>query len=1131
MKKNISLNKQNTSFSGEFQEETPYFSSFNAIRLFLCGFFPCVAVLSSKDADELAMEKGFGCLMEMLSLFGEGDVNDFSKGSLQGLRFVPLKRTGDSLEERLEWIEECSQCGLFYVHSSYILREMRPETLASDSNPLYTKVKKDVPLKSSIEDSEEEKVSSSAHELENALISEENGPEVSIEGLVLNENSIKDLEESNVSTSNTLQQNALKEDTVPKKKSEHSSKSSLDLSSTFDLYFRFLASLPPSSHESFSHPVACICAVSSYSPTPLKTLESLLEQRSNLSLPSYIDLGYLLIYLFIHSDSHDFEKSLQTFQTIQQTFGAHSYFIKLSSMNETEKKSWDTSTSISENSCNIFFDLPKDTRYLYNNYIKFSNGSHNLLDEDISAIRTFVKELISQSILPVMKRSIDVWNEQFTAPPKGISGKLLSISKKYFGTSISGNSYFYQNGNYDATTSSYPSSSPEAQLRKLADYAFMLHDWKFAQSIYELLKKDFFDDNAWKYYAGVQEMSIFCLLLLPMHSTKIKIETIDSMLDSSLYSYLSRCSSPFFALRCIIFASELMSLRSNKAKNNAAKWLIKILESGILGNTITALLTERIATYFASVETFGVLQYGSRHKKAAFWKILTAEAWLRIGKKRLAQQSLKDAMEKTFTNSKKLIFLNIFFCIFSYVFIIDDYQQVGMTETLIQKTDGKSFEKGCLLIEFVLNRQEFTATRLPSLYSDFSLLKDSNPEGYNANICAWKYALQEAVWANRITWRDDYLVIHCDDKLLASLYTIKYGTPLGIIETMKDAIKNKEWVLLNDFLGKKKSIYGYLFSFISSLFIWSLQGFGLLTRRSCRFNTICVIMQHVECASNSFLALVQDRTMYSEHIYSLDELVTCFSDKVLSPRILSRLDMEIIVHYLSSYKKEICTGSNGHIIKLRGKNRKSATNVTEADMLVLKLKTVRDQLQQLIQILTRNVEQFDETIKAAVKAKNKALALFHLRSKKSSESTLKKRLQALEQIKEVLCKIDEAAVNMDILNSIKGGADVLETLVKAIGGIKNVEKIMEKAKMLSCELKDIGKVLGEIDLSDISDAQIEEEFEVLLNSFTKENIKDEAANAVNHLLSHIDLTVPIPNSPLDPCAVNELSKKAIKITE
>lgn len=41
-------------------------------------------------------------------------------------------------------------------------------------------------------------------------------------------------------------------------------------------------------------------------------------------------------------------------------------------------------------------------------------------------------------------------------------------------------------------------------MRKLADYAFMLRDWKFAHSIYDLLRKDFLNDKAWMYHAGSQ---------------------------------------------------------------------------------------------------------------------------------------------------------------------------------------------------------------------------------------------------------------------------------------------------------------------------------------------------------------------------------------------------------------------------------------------------------------------------------------------------------------------------------------------------------------------------------------------------------------------------------------------------
>ncbi|KAG5518755.1 hypothetical protein PMAC_002724 [Pneumocystis sp. 'macacae'] len=442
-----------------------------------------------------------------------------------------------------------------------------------------------------------------------------------------------------------------------------------------------------------------------------------------------------------------------------------------------------------------------------------------------------------------------------------------------------------------------------------------------------------------------------------------------------------------------------------------------------------------------------------------------------------------------------------------------------------QKIDRKSFEKGCLLIEFILNCPDFTATRIPSLYSDFSALKESNPEGYKANICAWKYALQEAVWAGRITWKSDYLVIYCDSKLLASLYTTKYGTPLGMVETMEEALSSGDWMRLDCFLKKRKPIYAYLISFMSSMVTWSLQGIGLLSRKSRRFNAVCVIMQHVECAANAFLALVQDRTMYSDHIYSLNELLSCFSNKVLPPRVLSRLDMQIVVHYLSAYRKEICTCSNG---QLRSKTKPVADDVNQTDMFVFKLKTIRDQLQHLVTTLTDNVTRLDETVKAAVKTKNKALALFHLRSKKSSQSTLEKRLQALEQIKQMLSKIDEAAINLDILNSMKCGSDVLETLLNAIGGFKNVELVIERAKMLSCELKDIGKVLGEVDLAEVSDAQIEQEFQALLRAFADTDIKDAASDAVSSLLSHIDLSVP----PTDPSAVPCSSpRQPIKIVE
>ena len=116
-----------------------------------------------------------------------------------------------------------------------------------------------------------------------------------------------------------------------------------------------------------------------------------------------------------------------------------------------------------------------------------------------------VREMVAQSIIPFMERCIATWNDQVASRRKGLSGRFISMSKRYFGTSRGSNST--STSNYDAVTASYVPSSNEAKMRKLADYAFMLRDWKLAWSCYDLLRTDFANDKAWRYHAGAQVFS------------------------------------------------------------------------------------------------------------------------------------------------------------------------------------------------------------------------------------------------------------------------------------------------------------------------------------------------------------------------------------------------------------------------------------------------------------------------------------------------------------------------------------------------------------------------------------------------------------------------------------------------
>jgi hypothetical protein len=134
---------------------------------------------------------------------------------------------------------------------------------------------------------------------------------------------------------------------------------------------------------------------------------------------------------------------------------------------------------------------------------------------DHEALRRFTRELVAQSVVPHMERCITMWNDQvrfleariikIASYRRGLAGRVFSASRRIFGSSASRSATpTTGSGNYDISTSSYPPSTPEAQMRKLADYAFMLRDWKLAHSTYDIVRKDFANDKAWKYAAGAQ---------------------------------------------------------------------------------------------------------------------------------------------------------------------------------------------------------------------------------------------------------------------------------------------------------------------------------------------------------------------------------------------------------------------------------------------------------------------------------------------------------------------------------------------------------------------------------------------------------------------------------------------------
>ena len=74
--------------------------------------------------------------------------------------------------------------------------------------------------------------------------------------------------------------------------------------------------------------------------------------------------------------------------------------------------------------------------------------------------------------------------------------------------------------------------------------------------------------------------------------------------------------------------------------------------------------------------------------------------------------------------------------------------------------------------------------RLPSLYSDFTSQRSSNPDGYSANVNAWSQVLFEAARAGVLptdgAGGNGVLSLTFGQPLLLSLNTREWGQPLAL---------------------------------------------------------------------------------------------------------------------------------------------------------------------------------------------------------------------------------------------------------------------------------------------------------------------------------------------------------------
>ncbi|KAE8154759.1 ER-golgi trafficking TRAPP I complex 85 kDa subunit-domain-containing protein [Aspergillus avenaceus] len=426
----------------------------------------------------------------------------------------------------------------------------------------------------------------------------------------------------------------------------------LSFPTTSPLYKSFLRQLlsveTPTPHETFRHPVASVIVISSRNTSPLETLRRLYADTSSgdRRQPEWVHPEYLRYYVLVHDeDRDDITESTKLYDQMKRHFGLHCHLLRLRSNQcvvtdddscQIPESEWLSPSERLSGRSEPLVDLDTD-------------GLPYLFESDVTAIKAFVRELVAQSVIPYMENRVTVWNDQVASRRRGISGRFMSMSRRWAGFGSGSRSSLIGSGggisgNFDLNHGYYKPDVPEAVLRKMADFAFMLRDWKLSASTYELLRSDYANDKAWKYHAGVHEMCAVSMLLNPLAMPgKTKIDDINQMVETACYSYMTRCSDAPNALRSLTLAMELLKSRGGSGIESAAKWAMRAMDLGLVGSIGQALFSERISACYASRNPIHGVKWGSRHRKAGMWSVLAADLWLRLGNPSLASAALEEA--------------------------------------------------------------------------------------------------------------------------------------------------------------------------------------------------------------------------------------------------------------------------------------------------------------------------------------------------------------------------------------------------------------------------------------------------------------------------------------------------------
>ncbi|KAK9762733.1 hypothetical protein K7432_011250, partial [Basidiobolus ranarum] len=205
-----------------------------------------------------------------------------------------------------------------------------------------------------------------------------------------------------------------------------------------------------------------------------------------------------------------------------------------------------------------------------------------------------------------------------------------------------------------------------------------------------------------------------------------------------------------------------------------------------------------------------------------------------------------------------------------------------------------------------------STSRISSLFSDFSMSKELNRVGYEANVNFWKKVILESSKRGLIPSRDrdtDYEVLCLNVEGLEEVFKKEGDTPMGIGEVVSEMIDSGELTPIKIFTAEKSGWGPWLVdTLLTSPLLWGLQQLSLADdSKNSKLTGKYAIMSLLKEAGDKACRLQAESSTFAvtDSLLTFHEFKEKFESQLFDNVRLSEEDLNVLVHYLEKNRKSL----------------------------------------------------------------------------------------------------------------------------------------------------------------------------------------------------------------------------------